>query len=360
VIHAAHHEQELPQYGGLIRKIPVTGITFGIAVLAIAGMGISISSLHLDIGLSGFYSKDMILAHAAATGYFAQEGGKSGWWWAFFILPTIIAYVTAFYMTRCWMLTFWGKPRNQHLYDHAHEEPIMWVPLVALAVLSIIGGWMGIKEFLQASIVESNAYCQVQVQQADPTAQFMGFTKQWPVLEEHVDEAAAASLPEGHRHVNSGVGLMHTWVGFAWIIGIGAGFLIYRNGYSIANKLMAIPPLRWIHWWLYRRMLFDELYFAVFVDFTRYFSMFCAAFDKYIVDGLVNLAGWATKQVSFLAGANDKYVVDGAVDGVATLSQQLGAAVRAPQTGRIRMYVTVLMAAVTLGLAGAILVVLSY
>ena len=56
---------------------------------------------------------------------------------------------------------------------------------------------------------------------------------------------------------------------------------------------------------------------------------------------------------------NDKYVVDGAVNGVATLTQDLGAAVRAPQTGRIRMYVTVLMVAVALGLAGAIIVVLS-
>ena len=65
------------------------------------------------------------------------------------------------------------------------------------------------------------------------------------------------------------------------------------------------------------------------------------------------------KQTAFGAGATDKYVVDGAVNGMATLSQELGAAVRAPQTGRIRMYVTVLMVAVTLGLAGAIIVVLS-
>ena len=66
-----------------------------------------------------------------------------------------------------------------------------------------------------------------------------------------------------------------------------------------------------------------------------------------------------TKQVAFLAGANDKYVVDGAVTGAANVAQNLGAAVRAPQTGRIRVYVTMLMVAVTLGLAGAIIVVLS-
>src|SRR5438270_3074663 len=59
VIHAAHHEQELPQYGGLWKKIPVTAATFGIAVFAIAGFGISIGGY--GVGFSGFYSKDMIL-----------------------------------------------------------------------------------------------------------------------------------------------------------------------------------------------------------------------------------------------------------------------------------------------------------
>src|SRR6185436_4295024 len=127
VIDAAHHEQELPQYGGLIRKIPVTGFTFAIAVLAIAGTPF----------FSGYYSKDMILMHAASFGFVASEHGHAKWYWVFFYAPTIMAYVTAFYMTRCWMLTFWGKPRNQHLYDHAHEKPIMFIPLIVLAVLSI-------------------------------------------------------------------------------------------------------------------------------------------------------------------------------------------------------------------------------
>src|SRR5918995_6455380 len=69
VIHAAHHEQELPQYGGLLRKIPVTGITFAIAVLAIAGTP----------GFSGYYSKDLILANAGAFWTLAEHDGRSGW-----------------------------------------------------------------------------------------------------------------------------------------------------------------------------------------------------------------------------------------------------------------------------------------
>src|SRR5687767_2956455 len=97
VIHAAHHEQEMHQYGGLMRKIPVTAITFAIAVLAIAGTPF----------LSAYYSKDMILAHAGGFAKLGMEQG-SGWYTLFFWIPSIIAVVTAFYMTRCWMLTFWG------------------------------------------------------------------------------------------------------------------------------------------------------------------------------------------------------------------------------------------------------------
>src|SRR4051794_205479 len=145
VIHAAHHEQELPQYGGLIRKIPVTGITFGIAVLAIAGFGIA------GIGFSGYYSKDMILTHTAAFGFTADEMARNKGYWLLFLLPVVIAYITPFYMMRCWTLTFWGKPRNQRLYEHAHESPILWVPLVVLAIASVFGGkYMNVRELIEA------------------------------------------------------------------------------------------------------------------------------------------------------------------------------------------------------------------
>ncbi|HEY7088737.1 MAG TPA: NADH-quinone oxidoreductase subunit L [Tepidisphaeraceae bacterium] len=359
VIHAAHHEQELPQYGGLKDKIPVTAWTFFIAVLAIAGFSI------LGIGFSGFYSKDMILAHAGAFGYAAEELGKSHWYWLLFLLPVIIAYVTPFYMMRCWTLTFWGKPRNQHLYDHAHEEPIMWMPLAVLAFMSVIAGWsfFGVRAFLNASMKETTAYCMTL------DSNFAGFKTAWPAEPPRERAAgeegegavgvAAHAMSESEKQHEEGEHLMHRSVGFAWLVGIGLAFLMYMNGYSIADKLMKIPPLRMLHTWLYRRMYFDELYFTIFVGFIRGLSAFSAWFDRNIVDGLVNLTAWLTKQLSFGVGANDKYVVDGAVNGVAALSQELGAAVRAPQTGRIRLYVTVLMAAVTVGLAGAIIVVLS-
>lgn len=241
----------------------------------------------------------------------------------------------------------------------------MWLPLVVLAIMSIIGGaFLNVREFLDASIKEANQYCVAEMKKADPNAAtFDVFTKQWPSVAPRVptaeDGTAAAALTHSQHLHEKGEHLMHTTVGWAWLIGIGLGVLVYLNGYKVANALMYIAPLRWINIWLKNRMYFDELYFKIFVALTMGLSKLSAWFDKYIVDGIVNLVGWLTRQGSAAIGMHDKYVVDGAVNGVAALSQELGAAVRAPQTGRIRMYVTVLMAAVTLGLAGAIIVVLS-
>jgi NADH-quinone oxidoreductase subunit L len=362
VIHAAHHEQELPQYGGLIRKIPITGVTFAIAVLAIAGTPF----------LSGYYSKDMILAHAGAFATLAEHEGRSQWYWLLFALPAIIAFVTPFYMTRCWMLTFWGKPRNQHLYDHAHETPTLWAPLIVLALLSVISGkFLGVPELIGASIKENTAVA-VKV---DP--KFRGFSTAWPWAEpvhekptpgEVIERAAppAEHAPEAVPQTSTHDPLVHGWhlvhaiIFWAFIVGIGFGFVVYMNGYAVVAPLTTRGPLAWLRIWLYRRMYFDELYNEIFVKtIVMGSSKLSAWFDRNVVDGLVNLAGWLTKQVSFIAGSHDKYVIDGAVNGLAAVTQDLGAAVRAPQTGRIRMYVTILMAAVAIGLAVVVIVALS-
>ncbi len=365
VIHAAHHEQEMPQYGGLIRKIPVTGITFFIAVLAIAGTGFG------EIGFSGFYSKDTIIAQAGAFASLATSHGGSKLYWLLFILPTAVAYITAFYMTRCWTLTFLGKPRNQQLYDHAHESPILWGPLVMLAILSIFGGVIGVQLMLRNSINETKNYL------AQRGTTISGYETAWQsklpgefgsrVGGEATTEAApeAAAEPEPgrpltlHEAEHHGHRLVVQWVSWAFIVGIGLGIVMYLPGYSIARRLVAIPPLGWIHQWLYHRMYFDELYFSVFVGITLSLSALAAWFDRWIVDGLVNGAAWAVRQSAFAAGAHDKYVIDGAVNGMGDLAQDIGAAVRSPQTGRIRMYVTVLFVAVALGMAGALIAVMS-
>jgi proton-translocating NADH-quinone oxidoreductase chain L len=347
VIHAAHHEQEMPQYGGLWRKIPWTAASFAVAVLAIAGTPL----------FSGYFSKDTILADAGAFVTLATSHGGHRAYWLLWLLPTVIAYVTAFYMTRCFALTFLGKPRNQHLYDHAHESPVMYGPLVVLAGLSVFGGIIGVQTMLRNSIHESETAAG-----GKPV-----FAAAWQAkLPGEVGGPAEHAAPEqsggtgpvtaeaAHHHG-------HVLVRFVWpafLVGIGLGLLVYLPGYRIADQVMRIPPFGLLHTWLYRRMYFDELYQWVFVNVTLGLSFASAAFDRYVVDGLVNFAALAVRKTSAAAGMHDQYVIDGAVNGAGSLAHNLGSAVR-NHSGRVRMYVTILMIAVALGLAAAIFAVLS-
>jgi len=121
VIHAMHGEQDIQKMGGLKSKMPTTYRTFFIAALAIAGIP----------PLSGFFSKDEILWKAFSQGSIV-----------FWILGWITAGLTAFYMFRLFILTFEGKERGE---KHPHEAPkVMTVPLIILAVLSVVGGFAGI------------------------------------------------------------------------------------------------------------------------------------------------------------------------------------------------------------------------
>ena len=125
VIHAMHEMQDIQKYGGLKKYMPVTYLTFITAAFAISGFP----------GLSGFFSKDEILWYS-----FAQ--GNTVFW----LIGAFTAVLTAFYMFRLVSLTFLGKERFGDKY-HPHESPkVMTVPLIALAVLSLIGGFVGIPE----------------------------------------------------------------------------------------------------------------------------------------------------------------------------------------------------------------------
>ena len=140
VIHGMHEEQNIMKMGGLRSKMPVTFITFLVGWIAISGIP----------PFSGFFSKDEILWNV-----FASENGSKLLW----LLGLATAAMTAFYMTRMFYLTFMGTPRfdnttlGAHGHDdhnHAaptgvHESPaLMTIPLVVLAILSIVGGFIGI------------------------------------------------------------------------------------------------------------------------------------------------------------------------------------------------------------------------
>ncbi len=119
VMHAMAEEADIFKMGGLRKKMPVTFAAMTIGVLAISGIP----------PFAGFFSKDEILAAAAQVSP------------ALYILATITAFMTSFYMARLLFVTFMGKPANQEAYDHAHEVGwFMRVPLIVLSVLSVFSG----------------------------------------------------------------------------------------------------------------------------------------------------------------------------------------------------------------------------
>ncbi len=121
VIHACHHQQDIWKMGGLLKKMPITGITFALGTAAL---------IAVPYVTSGFYSKEEILAAAF---------GKNK---ALFGIAVFVAFLTTFYMTRAFIVAFLGKSRSENA-DHAHEVgPLMWIPLALLAVMAIGSAWL--------------------------------------------------------------------------------------------------------------------------------------------------------------------------------------------------------------------------
>jgi NADH-quinone oxidoreductase subunit L len=126
VIHSMHEQQDIRHYGGLKKYMPITYGTFLVAAVAISGIP----------PLSGFFSKDEILWYS-----FTNLGI------VFWLIGVITALLTAFYMFRLYFMTFEGKEKFDSHKTHPHESPkLMTVPLIVLAVLSAIGGFIGIPE----------------------------------------------------------------------------------------------------------------------------------------------------------------------------------------------------------------------
>ncbi|WP_394152702.1 NADH-quinone oxidoreductase subunit L [Loktanella salsilacus] len=134
VIHGMHHEQDMRNYGGLRKKLPLTFWAMMIGTLAITGVGIPLT----HFGFAGFLSKDAVIESAWA-------GGTAYSFW----LLVIAAMFTSFYSWRLMFLTFFGKPRgDHHTHDHAHESPlVMLIPLGVLSLGAIFGGMVWYNSF---------------------------------------------------------------------------------------------------------------------------------------------------------------------------------------------------------------------
>ncbi len=129
VIYAMHHEQDMKNYGGLGKYMPITKITMLIGSIAIAGI----------IPLSGFFSKDEILVAAYGSSPLYYILGMGG------------ALLTAFYMFRLYTLTFMGEYRGDPAHKPKEGPPAMTIPLIVLAILSAVGGWIGLPKIFAAN-----------------------------------------------------------------------------------------------------------------------------------------------------------------------------------------------------------------
>lgn len=277
VIHALGGEQDIRNMGGLRKKLPVTFMVFLIATIAISGIP----------PFAGFFSKDEILVHA-----FAHD--KMIWALGFFA-----SLLTAFYMFRLLFLTFNNKFRGtSEQMHHLHESPkIMTIPLMVLALLSIIGGFIGIPEVLGGN---------------HALHQFLSRV--------FVDTGAE-------------LGLSHS---LEWILigaTVGGAVLMIAIAWSRFAKNNQVPaadtaPRPAIAKLFVNKWYFDEIY------------------DALIVKPLYSLSG-------FFHRVMDVKVIDGLVNGFGNLAIWTGGRLRYIQTGNIGFYLTVMVLAVV-----AILVIL--
>jgi len=151
-------------------------------------------------------------------------------------------------------------------------------------------------------------------------------------------EAATAAHAHGVMIDHNAHKALATAVGYAFVVGFLIAIIIYARGLALASKIAA--ALKPLHTLLEHKFYFDELYGLVLVGGTMGLKTISYAFDKYVVDGLVNLSAWITERLSWFSGMIvDQGVVDGAVNGVGKTTLGLGGLVRSPQDGRIRNYI---------------------
>jgi NADH-quinone oxidoreductase subunit L len=291
VIHAMSGEQDIRKMGGLERFIPWTHGTFLVATLAIAGI----------VPFSGFFSKDEIL-------WAAWQRSPLLW-----VVGVGTAGLTAFYMARLYTLVFLGKGRfDEETRHHLHESPrTMTVPLVVLAVLSAVGGFVGIPEVLHLPNVLGGYLA--------------------PVFGAGGDTAHAPGLE---------ILLMLASLAVA-SFSLAFGWACYARWPEIPERFA--DRARGLYRLIVNKYYVDELYDRIVL---RPYAALCrgaAWFDQWIVDGLVNAAAYITLGVSYTSVGFDTYVVDGLVNLAGYTVRGVSWMLKKLQTGVVQSYATIMI-----------------
>lgn len=301
VIHAVH-SNNMSDMGGLKDHMPITFRTYLIGGLALAGIP----------PLAGFFSKDEIILSAYEAG---RNGSGVGW----FVLASMLvtAFLTACYVARMLALTFYGAPKYDASAVHPHESPpAMTVPLIILAGLSIVGGWVGFPG-------EANLF-----------ARWVHF---------------------GEEHSAFNLGLLILSVAIA-AAGFAVGWAIFHRG------AVKVDLLRTSWAWLYRllqnKYYLDELYMNyIIIPIREPIARFAYWTNQRILDGVVNAAGIATRGLG--AGVYrriDQPLIDGAVNGLAFGAGAAGNSLKFWQTGNIQWYAAALFAGIGIFVVGFMLI----
>jgi NADH-quinone oxidoreductase subunit L len=304
VIHALAGEQDIRRMGGLRAKIPTTYRTFLIATLTIAGVP----------GLAAFFSKDAIKAAV-----FHAEFEAIPWMpKVLYAVALFTAGLTAFYMFRLLGLTFWGRFRGTPEEEsRIHESPAsMTVPLIVLAFLSVVSGWIGIP------IVHGG----------NRIGEFLKSIR-LPIV--------GLSEKEHHASLTIEFALMGAAVAVA-AIGMYLAYTWYVRGEGRTPERLAA---QWpgVYKTVYNKYYVDEAYDRVFVrGLALGGGNLLWDVDATVVDLIPNGASAITKGLSWIAAAFDQYVVDGLVNGVANSLQALFGVFRKAQTGRVQNYALVM------------------
>ncbi|MDQ4149054.1 MAG: NADH-quinone oxidoreductase subunit L [Actinomycetota bacterium] len=288
VIHAVH-SNNMSSMGGLRRLMPVTSATFIVGALALAAFP----------PLAGFFSKDELVlgAYTAAT-----HGSQFAWF--VFAAMVATAFLTACYVARMLALTFFGEPKYDREHVHPHESPrSMTVPLVILAVLAVVGGWVGLPG-------EANLF------------------GRWV----HFGE-------EEHAPVDFGV--MAVSVALS-VSGFAVGWAIFRLGKARVDVLRS--PFAWAYRLLQNKYYLDDVYTKGIVNPIRdRLSAFAYWTNQNIIDKIVDGAGLATRGLATVAYRDvDQTLIDGTVNGAAGMAGAIGNKLRFWQTGSVQRYAVAL------------------
>ncbi|MDQ2999384.1 MAG: NADH-quinone oxidoreductase subunit L, partial [Chloroflexota bacterium] len=307
--HDSNTSQDIRNMGNLRKYMPITFATYAIGYLALAGIP----------PFAGFWSKDEILADAFGHGHYVV-----------WIVLTIAAFLTAFYMTRQVVVVFFGAfrghsprtsthPSEPTAVDHAHEQAgehthdshdpheshwTMWLPLAILAVFALGAGFVNLPGFHWLS-------------------SFFG------------QEAAAFNV------VTASIATVLA------LAGIGLGWALYRNAFATAAELDPLERMMpGIFRLLNRKFYFDEVYGSTFGKLSYGLAWGWNLFDRYVLDGILRLTAAITVFFGRLNFIIDDTVLNDGADAISDGTYGAGDGVRQVETGKIQDYTSLIFAGV--------------